>query len=807
MGGGASNCARTPFDEAFGSFAAARVYTWQWDIVTGRVTWGEGVAELFGRERGSLPQTYDAYLDALGREGREVVETAIDRALRGETEQYYVEHRVARPGSPRWLAAQGRVLRDEAGRQSALAGLVWDITARKENEARVNRLWSVARESNQTILRMTSETALFTTACRIAVEMGLFQFACVCTISADESVPVEPLAQWGRDAGYLASLRAEFGPDNPVQAAIRQGQPWIAGGFPDDERFMGHAAARGHGHRSWGVFPLRRGGRVLSALSVYGDGPRPFDDEQVELLLGLADDLTYALEVLERDERRRKAEEALRSSEERYRAVFEQAFEGIFLVAPSRAIIDANDSACRMLSYTREALLALRAEGVIHPEDLQAVPFRFAAIPRGGVIVSERRFVRSDGSIMHGELTTKALLDGNFQVVVRDVSERKQVQAQLLLSDRLSSLGRLASGVAHEINNPLAYLTLNLELLGSRLSQVSPTLDPGFAEPMQQAVRTAREGAERVRQIVRTLTTFGRGEEEQVGPVDLNTVMDSAMDVVTIQLRHSARVKRDYAAAPTANANAFRLGQVFVNLLLNAADALPEGCPSNEIHARTQVQEDGRVVAEVRDNGVGIPANVRPRIFDPFFTTKAIGKGMGLGLSVCHTIVTSFGGEITCTSAPGEGTTFRVVLQPSASATTNVVETKNAPSPAEAGGRVLVIDDDPLVGQALATALEGHDVAVVSSGREALARCRAEPPDCMLCDVMMPEVSGLDMYRALGQDGHGLEERIVFITGGAVTAAVREALARISNPVLEKPVSAAALRDVVAATVARSRSG
>ena len=532
MVGGGSNAhgGTLQHEDGLAALAAAGMYAWQWDFATGRVTRAEGIDELFGQPRGRV-QSYDDFLAALSPEGREVVTTAVNRALRGDTQGYYVEHRVERPDAgPRWLASQGHVLRDAEGRAVRLAGVIWEITARKEREARAARLdrsSSVVREINRTILRATSEADLFVSACRIAVEEGLFRFAWVALFPPDEAAPLQFAAQWGYDAGYLDHLHAGGTIDDPIRAAMRQGEPWIANDIIHDERFVRRrAAAEARGYRSLGAFPIRRAGRVFGALSVYGDRPHIFDDELVGLLVGLADDLSNALSMFDHEAQRRATEEALRSSEERYRAVFQQAFEGIFLVAPTRQIVNANDSACKMLGYTHEALTALRAENVIHPEDLQAAPIRFGSIPRGGVILSERRFVRSDGSVMHGELTTKALLDGNFQVVVRDVSERKQVQAQLLLSNRLSSLGRLASGVATEINNPMAYVTLNLELLASRLAQISPPLDPKVTARMQEAVTSAREGAERVRQIVKTLTAFGRGDEERVGSVDVNAVME-----------------------------------------------------------------------------------------------------------------------------------------------------------------------------------------------------------------------------------------------------------------------------------------
>ena len=672
-----------------------------------------------------------------------------------------------------------------------------DPRAPLDELARLQRQWSVVREINKQILHATDERELFTDACRIAVELGLFRFAWVGLVSASGE-HIEPAARWGHEAGYLDGIRIDVAAtmhgQGPVGTAVREGHRWITNDVAVDPRFEPwRAAALQRDYRCCAAFPLRRAGRVVGALNIYGDRPNIFDDEQVALLLGLADDLSYAMDLLDREERRRV-------SEERYRAVFEQAFEGILLFAASHAIVECNESACGLLGYTREELLALRAEDIVHPEDIADTPMRFGSIPPAGVILSERRFVRKDRSVMQGELSTKHLLDGTFQIVVRDVTERKQVQAQLLLADRMSSLGRLASGVAHEVNNPLAYVMLNLELLATRLGRLAPEADAQLLEQMCRAVEDARDGAERVRRIVRTLSTFGRGDEERVGPVDVNGVLDSAIDIASMQLRHGARLTRDYEACVPVSANAFRLGQVFVNLLVNAGDALRDGEPSNEIRLRTRVRPDDWVVIEVQDNGVGIPRNLQPRIFDPFFTTKPIGKGTGLGLAVCHAIVTSFGGELTCESVPGQGATFRVALKPASA----MPKPEGHPSKEQAStarGRVLVVDDDAHVASAIAAALEGHEVTVVWSGQAALAQCRAETFDCILCDVMMPDVSGLDVVEALRRDGRSMDRRVVFITGGAVTASARAALARVPNRILEKPLDLRALRSAVASAV------
>jgi PAS domain S-box-containing protein len=800
------------YGEFLSAVEAAGMYPWQWDIRSGRVTWSRGIGELFGIPQGASVATFDAYMDTLVPEARALVSDALARALGDEAAEYYVEHPVGAGEAQRWVAARGRVSRDGQGTPVRLAGVVWDITQRKQDEAslaRLDRQWSMVREINRHILHARCESDLFTNACRIAVDVGGFRLAWVGLVSSD-GVRVEVTARCGRDIHCLDGVHIEVASNEhgqgPAATAVRGERPFVMNDLgKGDAAEPWRAAAVARGHRSVGAFPLRRDGRVVGALSVSSDVAGMFDEEHVGLLRGLADDLGYVLDLLDGDAKRRVAEAALRSSEERYRAVFQQAFEGIFIVAPSHAIIDANESACRMLGYTREQALSLRAEDVVHRDDLARVPIRFGTIPPGGVILSERRFVCKDGSILQGELSTKALLDGNFQVVVRDVTERKQVQAQLLLADRMSSLGRLASGVAHELNNPLAYVMLNLELLGARLRKLELS-DPNAGGELARGVSDAYEGAERMRRIVRTLSTFGRGDEDSVGPVDVNGVLDSAVEIASMQLRHRARLTRRYEATGPARADPFRLGQVFLNLLVNAADALREGAADNEIILVTRLREDGMVVVEVHDNGTGIPVDLQPRIFDPFFTTKPVGKGTGLGLAVCHAIVTSFGGQIVCESTPGQGAVFRMTLPRAIPESAISARSRVAPDGRGRSegvrGRVLVADDDARVARILATTLDAHEVTVVSSGRDAIDRCRTEPFDCILCDVMMPDVSGVDVHDALRLDGRGMERRIIFVTGGAVTDATRSALARLDNPVLEKPVDMSRLRSVVGAAVA-----
>jgi C4-dicarboxylate-specific signal transduction histidine kinase len=246
--------------------------------------------------------------------------------------------------------------------------------------------------------------------------------------------------------------------------------------------------------------------------------------------------------------------------------------------------------------------------------------------------------------------------------VIRDLTERKRLETQLRLADRMTSMGTLAAGVAHEINNPLAYVCSNLTFLGEQLAQ--ETLPPEALPELREVVAETQEGAGRVRAIVQDLKTFARSDEERRGPINVHQVIEGALRLVRQELlRSNARLERALEPVPAILGNEARLGQVLVNLLVNATQAFPERrSDNNRIRIATWSDEAKRVVVEVEDNGAGMSPEVQQRIFDPFFTTKPVGEGTGLGLAICHSIVQSMGGQIEVRSTPGRGTTFVLSL-------------------------------------------------------------------------------------------------------------------------------------------------
>jgi signal transduction histidine kinase len=250
---------------------------------------------------------------------------------------------------------------------------------------------------------------------------------------------------------------------------------------------------------------------------------------------------------------------------------------------------------------------------------------------------------------------------------VQDITARAGLQNQLLQAERLASVGLLAAGVAHEINNPLAYVLLHLERLRHGLGELqAERSDDAQLAALAQSVEVCLEGSQRVHEIVYNLCRVARNDTEEVQtPVAVSRVLTFAIALASPAVRRRATIVCDFGQVPPVLASEARLNQIFLNLIINAAHAIPEGAPDdNEIRLVTRTDDGGRAVIEVHDTGVGIPAANLQHIFDPFFTTKAPGEGTGLGLAICHGITTSLGGEIVVESHLGEGSVFRVTLPP-----------------------------------------------------------------------------------------------------------------------------------------------
>ena len=436
------------------------------------------------------------------------------------------------------------------------------------------------------------------------------------------------------------------------------------------------SASRQVGMRSMICIPLWREARPVGALSVFSVRPNEFDDRDVrtlELIAGLLGAaMGNAAEAAARQElmaQRTAALAALQESQELFASFMNNSPVVAFMKDEQGRRIWVNEPYRRFFQLPEGVDLA-------RIEDVELMPASSAehlhreeqaVLASGKPSASEGMIPAPDGTERHWftyrfivkERSGRRLLGG----VALDITERKAMQAQLVMSDRLAAVGTLAAGVAHEINNPLAFVLSNLSFLFRELQGVASELPPGRIAEMEEVLREAADGANRVRQIVRDLRTFSRGDDDEVAtPVNVQSVLESAITMARGELRTRAQIVREYSDVPLVEGNEGRFGQVFLNLLINAAQAIPQGRPDQH-EVRLVLRPAGdRVIVEVKDTGVGMSPHVRARIFDPFFTTKPVGEGTGLGLSICHGIVTGFGGEIIVESEEGQGSTFRVVL-------------------------------------------------------------------------------------------------------------------------------------------------
>ncbi len=556
-----------------------------------------------------------------------------------------------------------------------------------------------------------------------------------------------------------------------------------------------------------------------------GSGAIAFAIAVASLLAGAAAGTALTLRAKRRrDGRFHEAQAALRASEDRLRWAIEAATDIVWdwdLVGDTVY----HPSWAQTYGFPEERTPRTGQElgAFIHPEDMPRFHAEMTEAVEGrrDTFEVEHRALTGSGDwrwmLGRGRVVARDAAGHATRIVgaCTDIDDRKRMVARLQIADRMASIGTLAAGIAHEINNPLSYVVGNVDFSLERLRALS---DPPAGERTAvaatvreclDALAEARIGAQRMRDIVRDVKLFSRAEEDVRSPVQVGRVLRGALSLAEGEIRPRARVALDLPEVPPILASESRLSQLFLNLLVNAAQAIPEGhADQNLIRVTAQRRPGGEIVIEVSDSGCGIPPGDLKRLFDPFFTTKAAGVGTGLGLPICHGIVTALGGDIDVSSEVGKGSTFRVTLPASVVAPASV----QPPSPSPDAGpraakraRVLVVDDEPLFCRMVERALgPDHDV-VVAHAPDALRRLRSgERYDVVVTDLVMPVLTGMELYAEIARVDPALAARTLFATGGAFTPSAAEFVARRLDRVLEKPLTAEALRAAIADALERA---
>ncbi len=529
----------------------------------------------------------------------------------------------------------------------------------------------------------------------------------------------------------------------------------------------------------------------------------------------------HQLELEMQNRELQEAQQALEESRNRYMELYDFAPMACVSLDERACIQDLNLTGAALLGKDRSYLQGLPFTPFVDPSDVSRFFLHLRQCIAGQTSSTELR-LRINGTRLDVRLHSAPIQDGDTRrrvcrTAILDITELRQMHLRLSLAERLATVGTIAAGIAHEINNPLAFLMGNLGLATRAVQAQRPTPEqqasgaPPESHASAEALKAldeAQAGAERIQHIVKDLVTFARPSQAQTLRVNVQQVLELSLKMAMVEIRHRAQIVRDYTEVPEVVADSDRLGQVFLNLLVNAAQAIPEGAAHrNEIRLRLRASEQ-EVLVQIQDTGEGIRPDVLERVFDPFFSTKQVGQGMGLGLAISHSLVVQMGGTITVESHPGQGSTFSLRLPAvPASQTVPAPQTvpvapppPEVPSPSLRHGRILIVDDEPRFGQTLRmTLMPEHEVTYTASAAQALEWiAKGAHYDAILCDLMMPDVTGRQFYETLCNHSPELARRIIFMTGGAYTPTSMDFVARMTNPLISKPFKPAELDKLLA---------
>jgi len=504
---------------------------------------------------------------------------------------------------------------------------------------------------------------------------------------------------------------------------------------------------------------------------------------------------------------RKEAERALRDTEEKYRGILNDMQDAYYEVDLAGNFTFFDDSLCQLLGYCREEMMGMNYRVYTPEENVEAVYKTYNQVYRTGKPAKWFSWeqVRKDGRRYFAETSVYPLQNQardiiGFRGVSRDISERKAAEQQLLTTSKLASVGELASGVAHELNNPLTGIIGYAQLLTSR-GNVPQDIKTDLDRIYHESQRAAK--------IVQNLLSFARQRKPHKGYLDVNELIQKTLELRDYELRTSnIGIYVNLAPGlPWVIADYHQIQQVILNILINAEQALAEGKRRGKITVTTSAVE-GYVEISIADNGPGIATEDIGRLFDPFFTTKEVGSGTGLGLSVCHGIVTEHGGKIDVESQKGKGATFTIEL-PLATQREAVVEEKEAaaktsrPQRQRANGRILIVDDEPSISDVLTRALSEHGYVTDSAltAKTALQKIAGNNYELYIIDLKMPRTSGKRLYQIMRQRYPSLAEKVVFITGDTTTPATENFLASTGKPYLAKPFSSDQVIELVEETL------
>jgi two-component system, NtrC family, sensor kinase len=571
--------------------------------------------------------------------------------------------------------------------------------------------------------------------------------------------------------------------DDPLlQLALRRGPLLLTRDVAADARRLG-VTLGSDAPQSWIGAPLLAAGQLIGAVSLSAERAGAFQPHDLLVVGAVLAQVAIGLENA-------RLVELLSSAKREWEQTVDAITQGICIIDAQGTVHRANRVFADLVQTPITAIPGRPWLALLPPT--WAEPVGRAVMDRTPTTVElragERPFM----------LSTIPLADPGAAVLVfEDQTDKRRLQDQLIQSEKMSAIGQLMAGVAHDLNNPLASVVGFSDFL-AEASDVPPAL----LEPLQ----VIRQEAERAATIVKNLLSFARSQEGERRVQPIKPILESTLALLRNQLMaHQVEATLETEPdLPELEVNANQIKQVFVNLINNAAQAIASDKRSGRIWITAKRWLDGVAVA-VADNGPGIPEEMAQHVFEPFFTTKKEGEGTGLGLSICQGIVKEHGGRMTLDARPGAGVTFTVELPGGV----NTPRPSQSPEPiAETPPlRVLVVDDEPHILYYMRSTLEswGHTVEVATDGAYALERILADPFDAIICDLRMPHLGGREMYHRLAQQNPQAAQRIIFATGDTVRGDTLHFLETLGRPYLHKPFSLAELRRMLGRVAVQRR--
>jgi PAS domain S-box-containing protein len=678
---------------------------------------------IWGRTRESLLSSPQAWTDAIHPDDRMRVIKAVSN--RHKTGKFAETYRIIRPdGSVRWIHDRAYPVRDARGEVGRLVGVAADITELRRIQEELTR----QEEQYRGVFTAVTDGLIIRKLDETAVEVNP-SFCKMLGYSRDEVLRLKPEDFLSAESLPLYKTYLE---------ALRSGGQY---------RFEGQCRLKGGT-----LLPVEVAGTLLR----YGGN---------DYFLAAVRDITP----------HKEAQAALRKSEADFRATFENAPIGIALIAPDGRVIRSNSAAHELLGYSESELQRMFFKEFTHPDDVQPALEAFQELVEGkrtGYQV-ERRYVRKGGGVVTVRLTISMVHGPEAKVqyavaMLEDITEKKKMAKQFLRAQRMESIGTLASGIAHDLNNILAPILMAAGLLKGKMT------DPRDKE----IVTIVENGAQRGASIIRQLLTFGRGLEGAKVNVQIRHLVNDMVHVIRETFPRNIEISSKASADLwMVNAEATQLYQVLMNLCVNARDAMPNGGKLTVSAENIRLEKEhaslnalakpgSYVVVTVSDTGGGIPKEIINRIFEPFFTTKDVSRGTGLGLSTVMDIVKHHGGFVTVYSEPGKGTQFKVYLPASDAPQIEAAEIATF-APLGNGELILVVDDEASIREATKQMLEANQYRVLTAanGAEALRVFLEDRKSVqlVLTDIMMPTMDGAHLIRSLRTDEPHL--RLVAMSG------------------------------------------